>query len=374
MKETMRPGDRPSGAGPAGLGRGSPPEFQVCVRYRNPMRIQRVTPVQVQLQEYPRGRPFADVEDAPVLVKVSIPGAQVTPTEVRLDANQPGAEATFYATALARGSLRHANVQVLQGGRLLQEVPVPIKGSSQRLTWILLALTVLVPLALVYACRYNPLQGQVPIYPPNQRPTTPQNPTPPPPNPAGGGAGRGGAPGARGPAAPGPGGAQRQGQGARAGGRGNRQAGGNPRAGRGGPVPPPGEAGGTPPPAGQTAPVLIRRGEPGEVLSLRIDQNLYPIPHVTQAAPDHMYSPVATAFGTVYQLLCDLTARNFLACWVALALLVLTVLSWLAHLPIPGWRVSKPFGLTPASGETFSAKTLPLGGSEQPVTVEPVQD
>src|SRR5262249_26290928 len=113
------------------------PQHQVVVRFLRPMKLQRVQRVVVQLHGYPRGRPFAEMDDVPVLVRLSIPGALVTPTEAPLDATQPGSQTTFYVTPLARGRLRDAKVEVRQRGRLLQEIPLPVKGSSQRLTWVL---------------------------------------------------------------------------------------------------------------------------------------------------------------------------------------------------------------------------------------------
>jgi hypothetical protein len=318
MPDTPRPNDPPVVVGP---GRPSaprdpvpaaPPQFVVDVRFRNPLKTHRVSLLRVRLREFPRHRPFADVADTPVLVRPFIPGAQVTPVETRIDANKPGAEATFYVTALARGSYRHAHVQVLQAGRLLQEIPLSVKGTTQRLTWALALLTVLVPVFMLYACRYHQLQGPMPI-----PQVTPPNPE-------------------QFQARPG------QGQ-----------------------VPPPGMQ---PPQPGEkpSQTTTSRPGRPGELLTKRIRENVYPIPKVTE--------PLADNLGELYQLSCDMSEHEYLIFWVALALLGMTIVSWMAHLPLPMSRLSEPLTLAPVAGDVFTSKTLPLGGSEQPVAVEPVED
>src|SRR5208283_3795880 len=50
---------------------------------------------------------------------------------------------TFSVTPLARGKLKDARVQILHGGRILEEVWTPMKGTRQRRTWILLLLTLI---------------------------------------------------------------------------------------------------------------------------------------------------------------------------------------------------------------------------------------
>jgi hypothetical protein len=80
----------------------------------------------------------------PITVRLVVGGAQVVPAERPLDPAEPDAKALFYVTPLARrGWLRGERVEVLHEGRKVQQIWVPGKVASQRLTWVLLLLTLL---------------------------------------------------------------------------------------------------------------------------------------------------------------------------------------------------------------------------------------
>jgi hypothetical protein len=80
---------------------------------------------------------------APVTVRLVIAGAQVVPAEQTLEPGGDG-RVTFYVTPLARGWMRGERLEVLQDGRKVQEIRLPCKATTQRLTWLLLLLTVFV--------------------------------------------------------------------------------------------------------------------------------------------------------------------------------------------------------------------------------------
>jgi hypothetical protein len=86
-------------------------------------------------------------------------GAQVVPSEQPLDPAKPDARATFYVTPLAKGWLHHECLEVLVDGRKVQEIPLPAKVSTQKMTWFLLALMILVPWFLLSWCKYSPIRG-----------------------------------------------------------------------------------------------------------------------------------------------------------------------------------------------------------------------
>jgi hypothetical protein len=132
-------------ASPQGAARGSqnyettlPP---VVVRYMRRMKRQRVYPYQVRWKS---GTRLATT--APVTVRLVAGGAHVSPSEATLDPADPNAKAVFYVTPLAKkGWLGGERVEVLHQGRKVQEIRLASKVVSQRWTWILLALTILVP-------------------------------------------------------------------------------------------------------------------------------------------------------------------------------------------------------------------------------------
>jgi hypothetical protein len=68
-------------------------------------------------------------------------GAQVVPAEQTLEPGGDG-RVTFNVTPIARGWLRGERLEVLQGGRKVQEIRLPCKATTQRLTWLLLFLTI----------------------------------------------------------------------------------------------------------------------------------------------------------------------------------------------------------------------------------------
>jgi hypothetical protein len=115
------------------------------VRYFNRMRPNRVYPVQVGW----RGSRKGGEGGGPVQVRLIMAGAQVVPAEHTLDPGEPSAKVTFYVTPLAKGPLRGERAEVLQNGRKVGELRTPAKVRTQRMSWVLLALTLLVPWLLL---------------------------------------------------------------------------------------------------------------------------------------------------------------------------------------------------------------------------------
>jgi hypothetical protein len=111
---------------------------QVKVNYYRRMRPNRVYPFTVSWKGGGRG------SGEPVVVRLVMGGAQVVPAEQTLDPAKSGDRATFYVTPLARGWLRGERLEVVQDGRKVQEIRLPCKVTTQRLTWVLLLLTIVV--------------------------------------------------------------------------------------------------------------------------------------------------------------------------------------------------------------------------------------
>jgi hypothetical protein len=108
---------------------------QIQVSYYRRMRPNRVYPFVVSWKGGARSA-------TPVTVRLVMAGTQVVPAEQVLDPNED--RATFYVTPLARGWMRGERLEVLQDGRKVQELRLPCKATTQRATWLLLLLTLLV--------------------------------------------------------------------------------------------------------------------------------------------------------------------------------------------------------------------------------------
>src|SRR5207245_3768708 len=129
------PASRPSPAAQA-------KECRLGIRFYRRMKLNRVYPLSVQVPAAAWGR--ASLASVPVRIRPLIPGAHVVPAEAELDLARPNAAVSFYVTPLAKGRLAGARVEVHQQGLLAQEVSLPMKSVTQRLTWVLLALTIIV--------------------------------------------------------------------------------------------------------------------------------------------------------------------------------------------------------------------------------------
>ena len=352
------------------------------VRYYYRMKPQRAYPLVV---EVPRGSAAAGPGPGPVVVRPLIPGAHIVPAEQALDVNRAGQQVTFYVTPLARGRLPAPRVEVLQHGRPVGAIGLRMKAVTQRMTWLLLLLTVLVPCLVFYTTRVNPLTGTVP-----HNLTTPDLSQP-----AGDRKNEGGGEKKAAPADPekqtaAPIGASRllaladddekkedkaeekkdENQGARQGDERPRR----PREGAAGedqpPAAPRGRGGA---PRGQAAAAgggphqMIVPETPGRILEydlVREARQEFPeVPAVADAV-----APVASGLGQAYDLACNMPG---LYLWVALVLFGLTVLSCFLHgSRRTSRRVRLDLVAPPAAGP--AQETLPLApGEGRPLTVEP---
>jgi hypothetical protein len=122
----------------AGSQRSLPP---LVVSYMRRMKPQRVYSIDVRWQH--AAKPA--VSSSSVVVRLVMAGAQVVPSERTMDPGRPKERAQFYVTPLARGWLRGERLEVLVDGRKVQEIRLPSKAVSQRATWALLLLTILLP-------------------------------------------------------------------------------------------------------------------------------------------------------------------------------------------------------------------------------------
>jgi hypothetical protein len=157
----MKPPVAVRGHGPALHESGTHTHTDLRVRYYDRMKVQRVYPLTVEVTAG-SNRPGAGLALDPVVVRPIIPGAQVVPAEQRLDVSRPGEQAAFHVTPLARGRYPNPRVEILQHGRPVQAIPLRVKGVTQRLTWVLLALTVLATWAVFHYTHSGRLEGKVP--------------------------------------------------------------------------------------------------------------------------------------------------------------------------------------------------------------------
>jgi hypothetical protein len=132
----------------------------VNVRYYKSMKPNRVYPLVVEL---PRAtaKPTAG-SNSPLVVKPVVAGAVVTPSEQAMELTPSGGEATFHVTPVAKGRLTDARVELSQQGRRVDAVPLKMKAKTQRMTWILLLMTLIIPAVLAYYTNIAPLSGDVP--------------------------------------------------------------------------------------------------------------------------------------------------------------------------------------------------------------------
>lgn len=142
---------------PAAQGTGT--KLRFCVSFYRRMRLHGVYPAVVTARSLDRGAPA----HGPVELKAVVPGAVVTPSELSLDVGDPRASATFYVTPLAKGALPGARIEVFHHGNLVQAIRLPMKGTTQCLTWTLAFLTVAVPAFLLYSTVYHRMQGNLPL-------------------------------------------------------------------------------------------------------------------------------------------------------------------------------------------------------------------
>jgi hypothetical protein len=121
------------------------------VRYYRQMKPQRVYTVDVGWQK------SAKPARGEVTVRLIVAGAQVLPSEQKMDASQPNVRAVFYVTPLAKGWLRNQKLEVLSQGRKVQEIPMASKVVGQRFTWFLLLCTFFVPWFLTEFIKMSPM-------------------------------------------------------------------------------------------------------------------------------------------------------------------------------------------------------------------------
>jgi len=119
------------------------------VRYHKTMKPNRVHALVVGVPKVKKKKgEEAESGGMMVVVRPVIPGALVTPAEQRLEL-APGNQAIFHVTALAKGRLPRAHLDVFAPGQAPEVVPLPMKAKTLRLAWALLFLAIAVPMFLV---------------------------------------------------------------------------------------------------------------------------------------------------------------------------------------------------------------------------------
>ena len=89
--------------------------------------------------------PSAAKADQDLTLRLLIAGAQVVPAEQTLRAGDSKAQVVFHVTPIAKGWLKGQRLEVLAGGRKIQEIPLASKVISQRRTLVLFFLAFFVP-------------------------------------------------------------------------------------------------------------------------------------------------------------------------------------------------------------------------------------
>jgi hypothetical protein len=141
----------PSGGQPvrAEVHRAEGAQYRPFVRYYKQMRVNHTYRLSVQLPRVADARPVARTATGNVRVRPVVPGAVVSPAEMELDVNNADATADFLVTPAALGRLRNARLELYHHDRLVQEMPLKMKGMRQTFTWFLLCLTILIPPLIV---------------------------------------------------------------------------------------------------------------------------------------------------------------------------------------------------------------------------------
>jgi hypothetical protein len=298
---------RPARRDAAG-GKDSPYELRVC--YYATMKPQRVYPLVVEVV---RGQGAADgPSGVTVTLRPVVPGALVAPAELPLEVARPGAQATFHVTPVAKGRLPEACVRVLHGGRTVQELRTRMTAKTQRTTWVLLLLALILPALVVHWTITNRLSGTVPYIH-----TAPLE--------------------------------EAKNDAAAKGDNGGKRGGG----GGGG--------------LSLQPPVFVDKpeipGSPGEILKARMSNSLrLVLPNFPHS--DQVISNVASPVGTVYDIMCQWSRDVYLPWWLGVGLLIGAFGSWTLHKPTrvrihDSLALPRPTG----AGARFAAETgetLPL--------------
>lgn len=128
--------------------RPTPAEFRLGVEYPQPMPRLSDSKVRVFLEPTSPIHEFLDIHRAttpePLLVRLVVPGAIVTPGEAMLQPSASRAvETIFHVTPLAHGTLLcHVELHRSSG---MESVEFPVRSRGRGLPWLLAILTFLVP-------------------------------------------------------------------------------------------------------------------------------------------------------------------------------------------------------------------------------------
>lgn len=141
---------------------GTPPAAQseaglapLCVAYYRRMKPGKVYPVEVAWPQ----QGTTPTDSSKVTVRLLAAGAQVVPSEHTLDSSGRPGKVTFFVTPLAQGWLRAQRVEVVHQGRKIQEIPLSSKVVTQKATWLLLLLTVLLPWFILTQLKSMPMNS-----------------------------------------------------------------------------------------------------------------------------------------------------------------------------------------------------------------------
>src|SRR6266404_7570568 len=126
--------------------------FQFSVSHPDRVRLGHVEIVKVCVAPIQPAERVLDVGRKqpipPCPIRLLVPGAMVTPVEHAVEPSPLGpVEVTFYVTALAKGDLPDARVELFRDGRH-ELLPIVLLSDSPRSFWVGIALAVLISLLL----------------------------------------------------------------------------------------------------------------------------------------------------------------------------------------------------------------------------------
>jgi hypothetical protein len=277
----------------------------LAVRYYTRMKRHRIYPLVVRWGKAKHEHAPGGQTNTELAIRPRIPGAQVFPAELSLESSQPAGVATFYVTPIALGRLPTAHVEVLQQGRKVGRIGLKMIVVRQLITWVLLALAVLVPTLLILTTRDNKLTATEPklrLATDEEKENSKRRRAQPP----GGG---------KGPAISG-------------------------RLGK-----KPGDADKTNPADAEVLTVQYFP-KPGEMLADRLNHYLPSIPITITDPPVDLTKDAVWGIGEGYEFVCDTTDKvPQLPLYIGAMLLVMAFLSWLSHLTRRGSAYGQPLAL-----------------------------
>lgn len=146
---TPKPAPHESNAADTPAGTRRPTERRATVRYANRMNPRRTFPLRVILSPHEGvSQALGGEEGLLVEIEPVLPGCTCYPPRDRLRVRDGEASVTFWVVPQVLGRVEAARVVVRQDGEVLTEVSLDVCVVEQRLTWLMAALSLVLPFML----------------------------------------------------------------------------------------------------------------------------------------------------------------------------------------------------------------------------------